>query len=279
MGELLLCSEQIAGMPYYIEGVGLNVYSLEELSYYISHNVYLIDRSFMSSELCTWMREELHADELAETLEKMMDTGAKLSGFVELLLRWTGYCREEEINEIQQMLVKLENKSEFECRRLRADRLTEKEKYTAAIWEYRNLLGDKAAENEKQSLIGDIWHNLAFAYAGMFLFDTASECYEKAYRLNGRKESLRECLIMHLCRKDEEAYRKTAAQYEVREEELEKLQEEISAVKNDGEMQKFSEKINELAQMTSDGQKERFQENVKQMIFEWKEDYRKKTRN
>ena len=60
---------------------------------------------------------------------------------------------------------------------------------------------------------------------------------------------------------------------------IQKLQEEISAVKNDGEMQKFSEKINELTQMTSDGQKERFQENVKQMIFEWKEDYRKKTRN
>ena len=48
-----------------------------------------------------------------------------------------------------------------------------------------------------------------FGYGiGMFLFDTASECYEKAYRLNGRKESLKECLIMHLCRKDEEAHQK-----------------------------------------------------------------------
>lgn len=279
MGELLLCSEQIAGMPYYIEGVGLNVYSLEELSYYISHNVYLIDRSFMSSELCTWIKEELHVEELAETLQKMLDAGAKLSGFVSLLLKWTGYCGEEEISDIQQTIVKLENKSEFECRKLRADRLTEKEKYTAAIWEYRNLLDDQDVQNEQQSLIGDIWHNLAFAYAGMFLFDAAAECYEKAYVLNGRKASLRECLIMQICRKDKETFQRIAEQYEVPEVELEELKEQVNAIKNDREMQEFSEKLNELAQMTSDGQKEKYQENIKQMIFEWKEDYRRKTRN
>ena len=31
MGELLLCNEAIAAMPYYIEGVAINVYSIEEL--------------------------------------------------------------------------------------------------------------------------------------------------------------------------------------------------------------------------------------------------------
>ena len=35
MGELLLCNEAIAAMPYYIEGVSINVYSIEELHYYI----------------------------------------------------------------------------------------------------------------------------------------------------------------------------------------------------------------------------------------------------
>ena len=34
MGELILCSQQLAAMPYYIENVSLNVYSLDELCYY-----------------------------------------------------------------------------------------------------------------------------------------------------------------------------------------------------------------------------------------------------
>ena len=33
MGELLLCNEAIAAMPYYIECVSINVYSIEELNY------------------------------------------------------------------------------------------------------------------------------------------------------------------------------------------------------------------------------------------------------
>lgn len=35
MGELLLCHETIAALPYYIEETGINIYSMEELSYYI----------------------------------------------------------------------------------------------------------------------------------------------------------------------------------------------------------------------------------------------------
>ena len=46
MGELLLCNEAIAAMPYYIEGVSINVYSIEELNYYIINNTYLLDYSF-----------------------------------------------------------------------------------------------------------------------------------------------------------------------------------------------------------------------------------------
>ena len=45
MGELIYCKNSIAKTPYYIEDAGLNIYSLEELSYYIYNNPYLIDTS------------------------------------------------------------------------------------------------------------------------------------------------------------------------------------------------------------------------------------------
>lgn len=46
MGELILCRQSIAANPYFIEDGALNVYSLEELSYYIAHNVYLLNAEF-----------------------------------------------------------------------------------------------------------------------------------------------------------------------------------------------------------------------------------------
>ena len=51
MGELILCRQSIAANPYFIEDGALNVYSLEELSYYIAHNVYLLNAEFASKEL------------------------------------------------------------------------------------------------------------------------------------------------------------------------------------------------------------------------------------
>ena len=59
MGELILCSHPIAAMPYYIDNISLNVYSLEELCYYIENHLYLIEADFMSEELCLWIGQEL----------------------------------------------------------------------------------------------------------------------------------------------------------------------------------------------------------------------------
>ena len=35
MGELILCSQQLAAMPYYIENVSLNVYRLSDVSVWL----------------------------------------------------------------------------------------------------------------------------------------------------------------------------------------------------------------------------------------------------
>ena len=79
MGELLLCHETIAALPYFIEETGINIYSMEELSYYISGNVYLLDHSFMCESLCTWVEKQMHRVELAQKLRENIRTEGKLS--------------------------------------------------------------------------------------------------------------------------------------------------------------------------------------------------------
>ena len=79
MGELLLCNEAIAAMPYYIEGVSINVYSIEELNYYIINNTYLLDDDFMSLELCTWIENHAHLPKLAMHLRTIISTNGRLS--------------------------------------------------------------------------------------------------------------------------------------------------------------------------------------------------------
>ena len=100
MGDLILCNQQLAAMPYYIENVSLNVYSLDELCYYIKNNTCLLDADFMDDELCDWVEHELGLPEVAENLRHIKDGGGILSEFTGCLMSACGYCTPEEQKQI-----------------------------------------------------------------------------------------------------------------------------------------------------------------------------------
>ena len=48
MGSYILCQVKRASMPYYIENISTNIYSIEELCYYFYHNIYLLDETILT---------------------------------------------------------------------------------------------------------------------------------------------------------------------------------------------------------------------------------------
>ena len=54
-------------------------------------------------------------------------------------------------------------------------------------------------------MVGAVWHNLGTAYARLFLFEQAADCYARAYEKSSDKESLEECLMACRCNHDERA--------------------------------------------------------------------------
>ena len=53
MSGYILCQTKKAEIPYYIENISTNVYSLEELCYYFYHNLYLVDETILNERLCS----------------------------------------------------------------------------------------------------------------------------------------------------------------------------------------------------------------------------------
>lgn len=192
MGELLLCSQEIASVPYYIETTGWNIYSLEELCYYLLENVEWIEPGFMDEELCRWIKNELKMPGLSERLQKIIREGKSLAEFVVVLAEGCNYCTAEEIRHLQKSLQLFENKSEGECAKIRADRFLAQERYSICIQAYSRLLEQPEILEGSSLLVGNIWHNLGTAYAGLFLFEQAAECYERAYRRNGNPLSMQQ---------------------------------------------------------------------------------------
>ncbi len=266
MGELILCNQALAALPYYMEEAALGIYSLEELSYYIENNVYLLEADFMSEELCTWIDKELQLHETAEKLREICRTGGTLSEFIACILKESGYLDSTKIRQIVMEFKNIENKSEFECIKMKADRYAQNHRYINAIYEYRRLLSRKDEPNE--ILIGNVWHNLGCAYAGLFLFHEAVMCYQRAYTLNKNPESMRECLYACRCMHDEEGFRKTAAEFCVTEEELLEIGRTLKETSRMEDICQFEQQLAELFAMGKE-------QEIGEIVAEWKDTYRK----
>ena len=275
MGELLFCSEPIASMPYFIEGIALNVYSLEELSFYILQNTYLIEPDFMSEELCSWLEEDLKAEALGGELRELINQNGSLSDFVNRILTASGYCSPGEISQVCQVVSEMQNKSEFECRKLRADRLMEKEKYLSSIYGYKQLLESEDAKEESAFVLGNIWHNLGCAYARLFLFQEAEACFARAYGLNKNQESLRQRLFCFGCMRDKEGFMQTALSCGLDEVQIREIQNEMHLYGKSPEMVIFGQWMEDVLALKDQGNEEEYQAAVWKRIYEWKEDYRR----
>lgn len=269
MGELILCNQMLAALPYYIDEASLNIYSLEELSYYIENNVFLLEEDFMNEELCTWIDKELGLTEVAAKLRSIYRGGGTLAEFVEYILSRSGYLGREQIRQIGSALKDMENKSEFECVKMKADRYVENKRYINAIYEYRKLIEMKDEQNV--ILRGNVWHNLGCAYAGLFFFREAAMCFKRAYELNENPESMRECLYAYRCMYDEHGFKESADKFGLEADELSDISRELTAASRMEEIGQFEQRLDELFAMDKN-------QELGAIVAEWKDTYRKNCR-
>ena len=273
MGELILCRQSIAATPYYIEEASLNVYSLEELSYYIFHNAYLMNSDFMSMELCQWIDDELHENELFMDLRELLSDNVPLHIFVNRLLLSNSYLTLQEVKETVEILSAIENKSDYERRKLRADRLFTKGKVVDAVFEYEHILNENKNEALPQEFCGDVWHNLGTAYARLLFFNEAAYCFDMAYQRNRREYSLTALLMAYRCAKEDEKLQSVLLKYHVSKEKMLQIENSVRVSSNDVSIREFDAKLDEISQKSVND--ETFYQHIDAVILKWKKQYTK----
>ncbi len=202
--ELYMCLGALSTTPYFLSGLGVNIYSMDELCYYLCVDAYILDNDLIDVRLCDYMRDNLEMPELSAKLRKMIKANKTLGEMVTTILVDTNYCNDEEIAKIKQILVDNASLSFAAKRKVRGDNLLVANKYTRAIEEYQYVLSvlDK---HEEPELYSSILHNVGCAYSMMFLLDKAGEYFKKAYELDGSRESLTDFLVcLRLSAKKEE---------------------------------------------------------------------------
>lgn len=176
MGRLILCYAKKANKPYFVKTMNLNLYTLEELCYFLYDNLYWIDETVINNELSDWILKELQLIELNEELK--LNRGS-VKNFVMIILKYAGYVSTKDMDDAGRLLLELDEQSDVDKTLGRAEHLLQCRLYMEAILEYKQL---SSVKDSKQ--LEKIYNNMGVAYAGLFLYKEAAKCFQHAYMIN-----------------------------------------------------------------------------------------------
>lgn len=181
MSGYRLCQNAVASVPYYIENISTNIYSLEELCYYIQHNIYLLDETIVNEGLCNWIRDALGLKKLYLALYRELEREGSLGDFILPIFKEISYLSHQEFKEINNVLTRLEHEPDISRQKLKADYLVENGKYVNAIKFYKHILNQSKGSKLGGQFIGEVYYNMGCAYMRMFQYDDAVDCFASAY--------------------------------------------------------------------------------------------------
>lgn len=192
MGGMILCRSEYSKIPYYIEGADINVYSIEEISYFLYNDIYLVGADFFCEDLFVFIEKNIREPELALRLRSLKEKKAQLSELVLTVLGYVDFYSDKEISKIKGLLEKLDTQDPLERMKARADNYLANGRYRRALTCYENIIAAKPDEAEINDRVffGNVMHNMGTVYARMFEFNDAAECFKSAYELNDNEESL-----------------------------------------------------------------------------------------
>ena len=206
MSRILLCCGQQAKTAYRFKSTGIGIYSVEELCYYIAHNIDSLDDEFLSRDLSDFIRNGLNMPECADRIERLAANHAGVKDVVYAIMQAASYYNEDEIAKIIAEFENLNSMTPLQRRKRIADKYLEENKNREAMHIYRSLLIDEKDGLPDSKEYGNILHSIAIIHARTGAFATAADEFREAYARNEDTRSLKQYLYALRLSHQEEAF-------------------------------------------------------------------------
>lgn len=272
--ELYLCLGTLSQTPYFLSGLGVNIYSMDELCYYLATNAYILDNDLIDIRLCEFIRDNLSMPELAEKIRHMLKNNKTLGEMVTTILVDTQYCDDDQIRKIRQVLVDNASLSFSAKRKLRGDNLLNAEKYPRAIEEYQYVLSGLSKEEEPE-LYSSILHNIGCAYSRMFLLKKAAVYFKQAYETDASDESLIMYLICLRFTVKKEEYDRIVVKNGYDDRISLEAMRRMTAARSENIEGEYAEAVNEIESLKEAGKISEYYKQINETLGDWKLRYRR----
>jgi len=190
MGRLIYCIGDKAKIPFYFQSTGVCVYTMEELCYYLYHNVATMEEDLSESQLVPWIRMELNMPERADFLATLMERKTGIKDIVVSIFCSTDYYSQEEINHLIGKIDEYFELLPIERKKRHAATILRYGKNHEALLEYQTILDDRDFSLLTDEEQGAAYHNIAVLMAQNGQFRSAARCFRTAYQKSGDRESL-----------------------------------------------------------------------------------------
>lgn len=202
----ILCQGDLAKEPYIIPISEVSVYSLEELCYYMYHNIYTVTEEFFDENLVYWLKGQVHLRTLALKMEKLIRKHHNIKDLVVTLLCACDYYKKEEIFSLVEVMENIANLPPAKKAWMKADNYLKAGRYGRSFQEYQSLLHGPLAKELSTEEYGDVLHDQAIAMFHVSSFRQAADGFKEAYARNHRPESLQQYLYVLLACDDKETF-------------------------------------------------------------------------
>ena len=217
MARVILCTTQPAKTSYIFPNTKIEVFSYEELCYYIYNNIALVSEEHVGTPFIQWIRNELGLADLADMLVQIREkTGTDLTDILTAILTYREYYSIDEVKEFILLRERMKTLPYERTRKLQADGFLRYHKYIKALSIYDEIL-EKNPDMNDIKLKASIYHNRAVAYANNFELAPALDSYMKSYELTGNRKSLKEYLLLLATMKDKKEIEKVADSYDAKD--------------------------------------------------------------
>lgn len=246
MSGYILCQTKKAEVPYFIENISTNIYSLEELCYYLYHNLYLIDQTIINETLCMWLQEELDLPKLAAKIRANVGKFSSAEDILYPIFKEINYLTYEELRALNVRLQRLDGEAPAVREKQKGDALVENGMYVNAIHVYQSLLKKSNLEECREGLTAGIYHNLGCAYSYLFQMEKAVDCFWKSYECSRERDALICYLLAYKSIRTPIEYESRVSEIDAEPDVLEAVQQKLTHFAKRPEKQVYSQHVNEM---------------------------------
>ena len=234
MSKLIVCTTEKAKVPFTFLNTKVEIYTYEELCFYIYNNTVLISKSSLSEKLFDWIRNEIKMPVLADRLTGMVNKTAYAQELLVEILSAGNYYTNEEVRIYAEAWQKYRKLSPVQRMKLKADGYLGYRRYIKAANIYDDIIG-MADEIENKTSHGNVYHNRAVTAARNFATVLDKEYFLKAFELNNNEESRKGYFFVVAVTGDTETLRQEIRQQDIEDAEgyFEDIMMEIGDAKDD----------------------------------------------